>query len=132
MKHYHVSILIAPGFDERLVVSCLSQMREAGVEVSLVGLMPGLIKSYRGLKVHSDISIDQLPQVTNPQLILVPGGHQCTSVLMADPRAYRLVETTLAKDGFVAVAPDAQSVLTSIGFPLRPADARLLKQEHLD
>ena len=129
---HNVCILIADGFEEKLVVTCLSHMREAGIAVLLVGLIPGLVESHCGLKVRSDISIDRLPDFGKLQLVLVPGGRRCASTLVSDPRTHRLIEATLEQGGFVAAAPEAHMALAKTGIPALSAVSRFLKQDHLE
>ncbi|MEW5987976.1 MAG: DJ-1/PfpI family protein [Chloroflexota bacterium] len=128
----HVFIPIAPGFEEGPVVYCLDQLREAGLAVSLVGISPGLISSLHGLTVRPDLSLEQLPAVRPRQLVIVPGGAQCASTLLADPRLYRFVEATLNSGGYVAAMQAAQPALTSVGLPAPAVAAGFVPQNGLD
>ena len=106
-----ILILLAPGFEETPVVYCLDHMREAGLPVSLVGLSTGLIKGLHGLTVRPDASLDHLLSGTIYQGVIVPGGHQCVSSLLTDPRVHQLLEATLQNKGFIAAMATAANLL---------------------
>jgi putative intracellular protease/amidase len=125
----HVLIFIAPGFDEKLVVNCLCSLREAGLAVSVTGLIAGMIKGRHGLKVQADLSVDRLSHQAVPRLVLIPGNVQCASALVSDPRVYQFLEKTLAGDGFIAVSPESQGVLSNVGFAQAVPAARWVEQE---
>ena len=127
-----VLILIAPGFDEKLVVSSLSSLRETGIAVSLVGLTPGLIRSGHGLWVRADYALSELPPTVMPLLVFIPGNQQCAAALVSDPRVYQLLEKTLAQDGVVAVTPEIQPVLGRVGFTDSMTVHELLSRETMD
>ena len=125
-------ILIAPGFREESVVQCLSQMREAGLAVSLVGLSAGLIRSLHGVVMLPDCSLEQLSPLGSPQLVIVPGGKQSVSALLADPRVHKLLDDTLENGGFVAATTTAQIVLAEANYPKSGREAHFLTQEGLE
>ena len=106
-----ILILLATGFEETPVVYCVDHMREAGLPISLVGLSTGLIKGLHGLMVRPDISLDQIPPGTIYQGVIVPGGQQCVSSLLTDPRVHQIFEATLQNDGFIAAMATAASQL---------------------
>ena len=126
-----VFILIAPGFDEKLVILLISSFREAGIASALVSLTPGLIKSFRGVQVHADLSIDQLPPTVLPRFIFVLETYSCASTLLADPRLHQLLERTVVEKRIVAVMPEARRLFQEIGFPDVMTMPELVKFEPL-
>ena len=58
---------------------------------------------------------DQLEPNGLIKLVIVPGGRKCTSSLLADPRVFHLLKTTLATNGIVAATNNAASILTQTG-----------------
>ncbi|MCS6911131.1 MAG: DJ-1/PfpI family protein, partial [Anaerolineales bacterium] len=54
-----VVILIAPGYDELAVATCVNELRQAGLAVSLVGTVAGLISSAHGMALRPDMLIDR-------------------------------------------------------------------------
>lgn len=111
-QHNKILILLAPGFEETAVVHCLDRMREAGLPISLVGLSTGILKGLHGLAVRPDYLLDQLSSKGRCRGIIVPGGHQCVSALLTDPRVHQLLESTLQSGGFVAAMSTAVPLLT--------------------
>jgi 4-methyl-5(b-hydroxyethyl)-thiazole monophosphate biosynthesis len=117
-KQTSVKILIAPEFDEEMVVHCLHQMRQRGTAVDLVGTPSNLVVSTSGLSVHPDYSLAQLHQETdhNEQLLIIPGGPTCATNLLSDPRVHKIVKRTFKNGGFVATSsPMVSQILTNIG-----------------
>jgi len=121
-----VLILLAPGFEEFITVYCLEQMREASLQVSLVGLSNGLVCGLHGLKVQPDISLEQLDKNNFVKLIVVPGGRNCTASLLADPRVHQLLQTTITTDGIIAATKTSSSLLTQSGLTQIAPDSWLL------
>lgn len=126
-----IFILLAPGFEESTVVFCLEQMREAGLSVSLVSLSTGLVSGLHGLVLRPDYSLDQLPTGFFPRLIIVPGGRQCTSSLIADPRVHKLLETTWSNEGFVATTFMATPLFNQAGIPAYSEKSYFISQENM-
>lgn len=107
----NVLLLIAPGFEEGPVIYFVAKMRQAGLAIQLVGLSPRLIRSQHGIAVRPDVLLGRLPSVMNHRLVIVPGGVQCVSTLLAEPRVYRLLEETITRGGFLAATLTAQELL---------------------
>ncbi len=129
MTQNDILILITQGFEEEAVVRCLSQMRQASLPVSLVGLSAGLISSRHGLVMLPDYSLEQLSPVTVPKMVLIPGGRQCVLALLADPRVHKLLKEILEHGGYVASTSNAQSVLAEAGIPCSDQAANFFPQE---
>lgn len=127
-----VLILLAPGFEERGTIYLLDHMREEGLPVSLVSLTAGLVTGLHGLTVRPDYSLDQLMTKGPYQLIIVPGGRQCTSSLVTDPRVHQLLDATLKSDGFVAATVTAEPILTQAGVPAASDRPRFIPQKDME
>ncbi len=110
-----IVILLASGFEESPVVYCLDQMREAGLPVSLVSLYPGTVTGLHGLVIRPDHTLEQLSDQITYRGVLMSGGQQCISSLLADPRTHRLIEKVLRDNGFVAATPTASMWLARAG-----------------
>ncbi|MBE2197124.1 MAG: DJ-1/PfpI family protein [Anaerolinea sp.] len=101
-----VYILIAPGFDEEAVVSCLCQMRRVGTAVTLVGTPALWITGATGLAVQPDCSLDAWQQAAMGNgrcLIVIAGGQSCTTRLLSDARVYQGLRATLSQGGSIAI-----------------------------
>ena len=107
-----VFILLAQGFEEVPTVYCLGRMRKASLPVALVGLSSGLVTGMFGLTIRPDHSLDQVQSDEAGRLVLIPGGRQCTTLLLADPRVHQLLECTLTMNGFVATTVGATAVIS--------------------
>lgn len=117
-SHKRVFILLAHGFEEMPVVYCLDRMREAGLPVSLVGLVSGAVRGAHGLVIEPDYSLDTTGQTTLVCGVVIPGGQQCISLLMMDPRVYHLVQDVTDGDGFLAVMATAVNSFNRSSFNL--------------
>lgn len=101
-----VIILLAHGFREGPVVTCLENMRAASLAVSVVGLTAGLIMGKHGLALQPDYSLSEWQQQTRtdppPSLLILPGGRGSATALSSDPRVHRLLTATEREGGYVA------------------------------
>ncbi len=115
-QQYHseygeVFILLASGFEEEATIFCLTQLREAGIFVSLVGASAGLIRGAHGVKVQPDATLRKVTAVSPPKLIIIPDGKRAVSMLLSDPRVHQLLAATTENNGQVAVMPAVASML---------------------
>jgi putative intracellular protease/amidase len=110
-----VLILVAHGFEEEFTVCCLSRMREAGLNVSLVGFSAGLIGSLHGLQMRPDLSLEKAMAEQPAEMVVLPGGTYAVSALLTDPRVHRMLKATWTAGGIIAASHVAQSVLTKQG-----------------
>ncbi len=123
-----ILIVLASGFEEAAIVYCLDHMREAGLPISLVGLSAGILKGLHGLAVRPDVSLDQLSPDAAYRGVIVPGGQQCISALLTDPRFHRLLDTTLQHEGFVAAMATAVPLLSQYGIQHSAMTTRFIQQ----
>jgi putative intracellular protease/amidase len=106
-----VLILLAPGFAEKQVIHHTSCMRESGVPTSLVGLSAQSVSGQQGIAIQPDCSLNDLPRESAYPLILMSGGYQYVSSLLADPRVHQLLAHTLEQNGYVAASELAGAIL---------------------
>lgn len=99
-----VIILIAPYFDEESVVACLSELRQQGIPVSLMGVTSGLIGSEYGLTLKPDTSLLVSAKLVSrrKQMLVISGGTECATAILSDPRSHQLIQGILQTDGYVA------------------------------
>lgn len=126
-----VLILLATGFEESSVVFCVSQIREAGLPISLVGLSAGILKGLHGLAIRPDYSLEQLPQGGGYAGLIIPGTPQCVAALLADPRVHQLVQKTLEEQGFLAAMTTAVAPLLQSNLICSKDDVRFIPQGDL-
>ncbi|MBX3055549.1 MAG: DJ-1/PfpI family protein [Anaerolineae bacterium] len=127
-----IVILLATGFEETAVVYCLDHMREAGLPVSLVGLSAGILKGLHGLAVRPDYSLDQLSAEAGCRGVIMPGGPQCVTALLTDPRVHRLLDATLQQEGFIAAMATAVPLLQQSGVLTSSTSPRFISQENIE
>ncbi len=123
MKHPHTNdeaifILLAAGFDEEAVVSCLVQLRSAGVSVSLIGSSAGLVSGMHGVTIKPDSTLGKITAVSPPKIVFIPDGKQAVTTLLSDPRVHRLFSATIKNNGRIAAMPTAASMLDKSVGPL--------------
>ncbi|MFZ0547044.1 MAG: DJ-1/PfpI family protein [Candidatus Promineifilaceae bacterium] len=124
-----IFILLAPGFEEGIVIYCLAHLREAGLPVSLVGLTSGMVRGQHGLMVRPDQTVARAAS-TKPRIVLIPGGRQCLAGLSADPRIHELLEATVYNEGRIAAAMKSQELISSNGFAALIDSGYFISQEN--
>lgn len=121
-----ILLLLAEGFAETEVTLYISEMREAGLRLSLVGLTKRPIRSEHGVEIIPDRSIDDVIRSASPvKLVILPGGQGAVNVWGADPRTRLLLALLPAQAGGLVTTGASISILESIvgsEFSLRPYD----------
>ncbi len=115
-----IFILLATGFEEETAVSCMTQLRGAGFPVSMVALSAGPVRGVHGLTVNPDKTFADLSKETSAKMVIVPGNGQSTNALLMSPRFHRLIDNTLANDGYIVTARSAENALKNAGIPHDP------------
>jgi putative intracellular protease/amidase len=101
-------ILLAAGFDAASIIFTLDQLRQASFDVRLISLQRGLVQSSHGLWVKPDDSLETADLSGLPQLVILPDGEQCATMLLRDPRVHRLLKRVVAQQGVVAALPASE------------------------
>lgn len=125
-RHQHMTpsdilILVAPHFEEKAVVYCLSTLRQQGFIVSLVSVTPGKVQSQQGMSLCPDASLSEMDDLlaTLPadkhQLVLLAGGTGCAATILADPRAHYLVQHVLRRGGYLAAMAETYELVRETG-----------------
>lgn len=68
-----VYILLGEGFEEVEAIAPCDILRRGGVEVSLVGIGGKTITGAHGVRVESDIAVDEI-DAASAEMIVIPGG----------------------------------------------------------
>ncbi len=127
-----VLILLASGFEERSTISLLDRLRESGIATMLVSLTAGLVDGRNGLAIRPDASLEQVMETGTYQLVIVPGGRECASALVMDPRVHQLIGCTLQHRGYVAATTSAENTLFEVGIPSPADNPNFIAQSNLD
>ena len=122
-----VLILIAPRFDEKAVVYCLSELRKQGLAVVLVSVTSSMVDSARGLTLRPDKSLADTNELASAkrQLLILAGGAECAAAILSDPRSHQLVQRILQTDGAVAAMSQTYELALETGMDL---SERFLRQ----
>ena len=125
-----VIILIAAQFDELDVITCHAILTDHRLFVVLVSIMPGLVRSIRGITVHPDSYLSQGMSLMSEkrQLIVLTGGEACAAQTLSDPRTHQLVQDVLQQDGYVAVMTRADFLVRETGLITPEWSARIIRQ----
>lgn len=107
----NVAIMVGAGFAENDVVFCLSQMRSAGLPVSLISPSNKLVHSQHGLAVCPDYSLNQLTNNTAFYLLIIPGNYECVTHLLTSPDFHYQIKQNLAQNGYIAILNHAEAAL---------------------
>jgi putative intracellular protease/amidase len=122
-----VFILSAPGFEEASTIYCLERMRRASLHVLLVSLSAGLVTGQHGITVCPDLTLDQIDLNEPVKLVIIAGGRQCASSLLADPRIHRLLQGLPMMNASAAVLTTAGSAVSQI-YPPDSSPIRFIAQ----
>lgn len=106
----NIAIFIGSGFAECEAVYCLSQMRTAGLPVSLVGLSSKLIHSLHGLAVQPDFSLNE-PSNHIFSFIIIPGYYESVANLLTSPNFYEQITRNMAQEGYIGIFANAKNAL---------------------
>lgn len=109
-----VLVLFASGSEELEAVTIVNILRRGGVEVTLAGLQPGLLRGSRGTQIMPDTTLDQA-LAHNYDMVVLPGGQPGTNNLKADPRVIQLLQRMATQGKFVCAICAAPAVLAAAG-----------------
>jgi 4-methyl-5(b-hydroxyethyl)-thiazole monophosphate biosynthesis len=108
----NVVVLLAPGFEELEAVTIVDVLRRAGISVLLAGIAPPPIEGGHGIKVQSDLSIDD---VATYDALVLPGGNPGYINLERDQRVLRLIRAAYDAGKYVGAICAAPHVLGVAG-----------------
>jgi putative intracellular protease/amidase len=113
-KEDRALLFIGDGFDEKEALNCLYALRDAGLGVDLVGLVPGLITGDRGLTVQGDLTLDQITPEDDYARLIIAGGRSCATALLADPRVHRIIDAAQGRNAQIVALASAAPVVTHL------------------
>jgi len=108
----NVVVLLAPGFEELETVTIVDVLRRAGISVLLAGITPSPIEGGHGIKVVTDLSIDD---VKTYDALVLPGGNPGYINLERDQRVLKLIRATYDAGKYVGAICAAPHVLGIAG-----------------
>ena len=105
-----VYVLLAEGFEEVEALTPVDLLRRAGVETRLVGVTGETFCGARGIRVVTDLSMDDI-DLAQADMIVLPGGMPGTTNLYADKRVTSAVRAMYDAEKYVAAICAAPSVI---------------------
>ncbi len=109
-----VLVPLAEGCEELEAVTIIDLLRRAGIEVTVAGLRPGIVKASRGVQLVPDVTLDVALQDAYDMVVL-PGGMPGATHLKEDPRIVDLVRRMAAAGKYTAAICAAPTVLLEAG-----------------
>jgi len=108
----NVVVLLAPGFEELEAVTIVDVLRRAGISVLLAGIASPPIEGGHGIKVMTDLSIND---VTTYDALVLPGGNPGYINLERDQRVLKLIRAAYDAGKYVGAICAAPHVLGVAG-----------------
>ncbi len=122
----YVLVLWGDGFDEAVATILITELRELGLLVKVVGLAPGQINGARGLALVSDYTLDQaLALAPHIISIIIPAVSRWGENFKNDPRLPRLLEQTLQNKATLVIGDWDDTTASHLGLPT-PAQNQLI------
>ena len=107
----YVFVLWSDGFDEKAASIFVTELRDAGLLVKMVGLTTQHTSGFHGLVLVPDLTLDQaLPLAPSTLCLIIPSISRWSNRLNNDPRVFRFIEQAhLNQAIFVVGQQDAMS-----------------------
>ncbi|MCK5359325.1 MAG: DJ-1/PfpI family protein [Gammaproteobacteria bacterium] len=109
-----VLVPLASGFEELEAVTIIDLLRRANIDVTVAGLVEGVITGSRGTKILPDCNLDQALDAEF-EMIVLPGGLPGADNLNQDKRIHQLLKKMASKGRYVAAICAAPKVLAAAG-----------------
>lgn len=95
-RHTHIVLLLADGFEEAVVITLLTTLREAGLRATTVALRSEQVTGAHGVVIKPDASLDRLLEMDLPiSALILPEGGGHLERLGRDPRVALLLRNRL-------------------------------------
>ena len=109
-----VYILLADGFEEAEALVPCDLLRRSGIEVQLAGVGKDTVCGSHGIKVCTDIRIEDIrPELVD--MLVLPGGTQGVTGLACHVTVRELVQNTWAEGKYIAAICAAPTLLAELG-----------------
>ena len=109
-----ILVPLAEGFEEIEAVTIVDVLRRAGLDVTVAGLAPGVVKGSHGIPVTPDAHLGAL-DLGKFTMVVLPGGMPGTKNLAGDERLLGLVRRLSAEGKRTAAICAAPLVLHAAG-----------------
>lgn len=109
-----IYIFLAPGFEEIEAIVTRDVLKKANIDANTVSIGEKIVESTKGLKVISDITINEV-DMENIDGIVLPGGTPGTSNLEKCEQLIEIIKTCEEKKLLIAAICAAPSILGKLG-----------------
>ena len=100
----YVFVLWSDGFDEKVASIFVTELRDAGLLVKMVGLTTQHTSGFHGLVLVPDLTLDQaLPLAPSTLCLIIPSISRWSNRLNNDPRVFRSIEQVGQQDAMSQV-----------------------------
>lgn len=100
----YVFVLWSEGFDEKVASVFVTELRDAGLLVKMVGLTTQHTGGSHGLILVPDLSLDQaLPLASNTRCLIIPAVSGWSNRLNNDPRVHKFIEQAISNHAIFVV-----------------------------
>ena len=110
-----VYLFLANGFEEIEALTPVDVLRRGKVALTTVGVTGKTVVGSHGIPVTSDITIDQLGDLSDADAVILPGGMPGTLNLEADKRVLSAVEYCFSNQKLIAAICAAPSIFGHMG-----------------
>ena len=107
-------LFLAPGFEEIETTTIVDILRRCGVEVVIAGTKPQIIEGAHGMKVISEISVEEVSMKAF-EAVICPGGNPGYMNLRKDSRVLSIIKEAFNSNKLVAAICAAPAVLADAG-----------------
>lgn len=108
-----VYLLLMEGFEEIEALSTVDVLRRGGVQVRTAGIDGGEQTGAHGIKVHTDITIDEINK-SDMSMLILPGGSGHAN-LDKSPKVHELIDFAAENDIYLAAICASPSILGKKG-----------------
>ncbi len=104
-------VFFAPGFEEVEGITQVDFLRRAGIEVLMVGVGSRDVAGNHNITVHTDVTMDELPDDSAFDAIVLPGGMPGAKNLSEHPKVRPIAERAFTDGRLVAAICAAPGVV---------------------
>jgi hypothetical protein len=88
-----VLVVLLESFNEVATTTLITTLREAGLQVKVVGMSARCVRGYHGLLIYPDLTLDEaLPLATKTRGVVVPATHEILTLTQHEPRLGKLFQ----------------------------------------
>jgi hypothetical protein len=129
--HDYVFVLWGDKFEEAIATIFVTELREAGLRVKVVGLTPQRISGLHGLALVPDLTLDQaLPLASQAMCLVIPNAASGLKRLKNDPRLREFFAIARANRAKFIIGSSGQADLADLGLGPIAEESLVVYPEH--